>query len=140
MRATVPNSEIVVALMRREIDRFVQAARVRSESQVENLRRANQRYHRSWPLLVAALGGTEDVSAALHNASTGGVGFLCDCEFPVGGTVLIKLFWHESSSLRVPAVVRHTTPHKGVMLVGCEFALDDEEACQAGLKTERWYT
>ena len=82
---------------------------------------------------------TEDLSAALHNASKDGIGFLCDCEFPVGGRVLIKLFWHESSALRVPAVVRHTTPHKGVTLVGCEFALDDEEACQAGLKTERWY-
>ena len=139
MRVIAPNSGIVATLMRQEIDRFVEAARVRSETWPGTRRRAAQRYHRSWPLLVGELGAAADVSAALHNASRDGIGFLCDCEFPIGGTLLIKLFWHESSALRVPALVKHATPYKGVTLIGCEFALDDEEACQAGLKAERWY-
>ena len=139
MQSIVPPVEVVAALMRREIDRFVEAARVRSEYDIDTRRRAMRRYHRSWPLLVCPAEGVGEYSAALHNASIDGIGFLCDCDEPPQGLVFIKLFWHDISALRVPAIVKHATSYAGGILVGCQFALHDEAACRASLIARRWY-
>ncbi len=139
METTVPTAEVVATLMRQEVDRFVEAAQVRAEFDIDTRRRAMRRYHRSWPLLVSEADGVEEYSAALHNASSDGIGFLCECDRPLAGLVYIKLFWHENTALRVPAIVRHATDYPGGMLVGCQFALNDEAACRAGLKSRRWY-
>jgi hypothetical protein len=139
MRSTLPNADVIATLMRQEIDRFVEAARVRAEYDIDTRRRAMRRYHRSWPLLVSDADGITEYSAALHNASVDGIGFLCDCPLPLQGLVFIKLFWHENSALRVPAVVKHTTRCSGGILVGCQFALNDEAACRAGLRARRWF-
>lgn len=140
MKTAVPSTDIVVALLRREIDRFIQAARVRCEFDADTRRRALRRYHRSWPLLVSDEYGSKEVSAALHDASPNGIGFLCNRPYPLDGLILVKLFWHESASPRVPALVRHVTPHRDATLVGCQFALDDQEACHAAVRARRWYS
>jgi hypothetical protein len=139
MKTTVPNTQILTTLIRNEIDRFIDAARVRSECDVDTRRRAMRRYHRSWPLLVGKAGTSEEVSAALHNASPDGIGFLCNHEFQLDSLVLIKLFWHEDTGVRVPAVVRHVTPHHDATLVGCQFSPEDEAACRAALEAQLWY-
>ena len=129
----------MTTMMRGEIDRFVEAARVRSEVDVDTRRRAMQRYHRSWPLLITGVLGIDEVSAALHNASYGGIGFLCDREYADGDIVLVKLYWHEEAAIRVPAVVRHASPYRQVVLVGCQFIIEDTEACQAGMRARSWF-
>lgn len=139
MKTVTPPAAVVSSLMAREIDRFVDAARERGEYDIDTRRRAMRRYHRSWPLLVSNLRGDREVSAALHNASASGIGFLCRQAFPVGKLVLIKLFWYEDLGLRVPAAVRHVTAYRDAKLVGCEFVIDDESACQAGFNGNRWY-
>ncbi|MHC4235440.1 MAG: PilZ domain-containing protein [Planctomycetota bacterium] len=135
---TLPATALL-ALMRREIDRFIFAARERSEVDIDTRRRALRRYHRSWPLLVSSPRLNGEVSAALHSASTNGIGFLCNHEYRVGQLLLIKLFWYEEAGLRVPGIVRHATPYRHEILVGCEFAVDDETACQAALQSRRWH-
>jgi hypothetical protein len=139
MQTKTPSASVITDLLTREIDRFVTAARERGEYDIDTRRRAMRRYHRSWPLLVCNLRGHDEISAALHSASPGGIGFLCTRQFPLGRILLVKLFWHEEDGLRVPAAVRHVTPHHGAILIGCEFALNDEAACQAGLNGRRWY-
>ncbi len=139
MESVIPPTAMVASLMRREVDRFVEAARVRSEYDIDTRRRAMRRYHRSWPLLVSSADGVHEYSAALHNASSEGIGFLCDQSVPVDGLVFINLFWYENSGLRVPAIVKHVTGYRGGKLVGCQFALNDEAACLAGLSSRRWY-
>jgi hypothetical protein len=139
METTVPSPAVVTTLMRREVDRFVKAAQVRSECDMDTRRRAMRRYHRSWPLLVSDADGIHEYSAALHNASVDGIGFLCECDHPPEGLVYIKLFWHENTALRVPAVVKHATKVTGGVLVGCRFALNNHDACRAGLSAKRWY-
>ncbi len=138
-QSSSPSASVVTTLMRREIDRFVEAARVRSEFDTDTRRRAMRRYHRSWPLLITGVLGVDEVSAALHNASSDGIGFLCDHKYSGGDIVLIKLFWHEDAAIRVPAVVRHASHYRDVVLVGCQFAIDDTEACQAGMRTHSWF-
>ncbi len=135
----MPTAAIVTNLIRREIDRFIDAARVRSEYDIDTRRRAMRRYHRSWPLLICRPRRTEELSAALHNASSEGIGFLCDQKFAAGSLILVKLFWHEDGGLRVPAVVRHVTDYRHASLVGCEFALDDEDAMKCAFDAKRWY-
>jgi len=139
MKTPMPTAGAVSSLMRREIDRFIAAARERSEFDIDTRRRSMRRYYRSWPLLVSTFRADGEISAALHSASANGIGFLCPRQFPVGRIVLVKLFWHEEAGLRVPAIVRHASPYRDTILVGCEFALDDEAACQAGLACRRWY-
>ena len=139
MDTVIPSPAIVSTLMRREIERFVDAARVRAEYDVDTRRRAQRRYHRSWPLLVSCHRQQNELSAALHNASADGIGFLCDRGFPANAVVLIKLFWHEDDGLRVPAVVRHVTPFRHANLVGCHFHLSDDEVCRKAFESRRWY-
>ena len=139
MKAAMPPASNVSSLMSREIDRFVSVAGQRSEHGIDTRRRALRRYHRSWPLLISSLGNDDEISAALHNVSPGGIGFLCSRGFPIGRVVLVKLFWHEDLGLRVPATVRHVTSRREAVLVGCEFVIDDESACQASFYANRWY-
>jgi hypothetical protein len=131
------------SVIRREIERFLEAARERAELDLDRRRRAQRRYHRSWPLLVCVPGGRtlgKDMGVPLHNASALGIAFLAPVHIQVGSVVFIKLFWHEDLSPRVPAVVRHATPTGHGYLVGCEFALADETICRRALEYGiAWY-
>lgn len=120
-------------VIRREIERFLEAARERAEPDLDRRRRAQRRYHRSWPLLVCVPNGNnlgKDLGVPLHNASSLGIAFLSPMHIDVGSVVFIKLFWHEELCPRVPAVVRHATPTGHGYLVGCEFTLADEGICK----------
>lgn len=136
-----------VVAVRHEIDRFVEAARKRSEHDPSQRRRSCRRYHRSWPLLVsfdrAPFGMGEhadlndehaDISVALHNGSELGIGFLSPQSMIIGATVFIKLFAYDDGCPRVPAVVRHVTPTVHGYLIGCEFDAANEYACSRGLE------
>ena len=83
--------------------------------------------------------GPTEISAALHNASADGIGFLCEEPVEVGSLVLIKLFWLGDAGLWVPAIVRHIQDHRQALLVGCRFAVDDEAACATAFAARRWY-
>ncbi|MFQ5491834.1 MAG: PilZ domain-containing protein, partial [Phycisphaerae bacterium] len=135
----LPAPAILASLMRGEIERFMASARVRSEVDLNTRKRSHRRYHRSWPLLVSDAQGITEVSAALHDASAMGIGFLCDASLEVGSLVFIKLFWLEDSGLRVPAVVKHISDHRRATLVGCKFAVDDPAACAAAYADRQWY-
>ncbi len=116
-------------VFQREIERFVEAT-ARSALLYQN-RRRKARHHRECPLLIARLPGgpDSDVAATLHDISSEGIGFLCDAGYPVGTVIGIKLFWSDSDATRVPAVVRHCEIHAEGFLVGAEFAVDDDRAC-----------
>ncbi len=113
------------AVLRQIIDRFVEAAQKRSESQPTPRRRQHRRYHRSWPLAIIyhADDGIGEMGAALHNASGDGLAFLSPRSFDGEELVYLRLFWHDEDSPLVPAVVRHCTPTKSGYLIGCEFLL-----------------
>jgi hypothetical protein len=110
-------------VFRAEITRFVGAARDRSDRHARGGRRSQDRYRRSWPLVVGVQkpSGYVDFSVALHDASLSGIAFFSPVAMPDCSAVLIKLFWHEPDCLRVPAVVRHVTPTEHGYLIGCEF-------------------
>ena len=139
MPFAIPTATVVTVLIRDEIDRFIQAAKVRSEYDIDTRRRSMRRYHRSWPLLVCDDAGTRETSAALHSASSEGIGFVCREGFDLGQVLLIKLFWHDQQALRVPAVVKHVSPQGDAVLVGCQFAVDNESACAAGFRARNWH-
>ena len=146
MLSSIAPADSVVAV-RREIDRFVEAARKRSEHDPSQRRRSCRRYHRSWPLLVsldrAPFEADErddvndehaDISVALHNGSELGIGFLSPQSMSIGAMVFIKLFAYDDGCPRVPAIVRHVTPTVHGYLVGCEFYSANEYACSRGLE------
>lgn len=135
----LPAPAVLSSLMRGEIERFMASAKVRSEVDLTTRRRAHRRFHRSWPLLISNARGSGEISAALYNASAEGIGFLCEEPFEVGDLVLIKLFWLDEASLRVPALVRHIRPHKQALLVGCQYIVDDEAACAVAYADRQWY-
>ncbi|MBI4578727.1 MAG: PilZ domain-containing protein [Planctomycetes bacterium] len=139
MSATVPAGYAPVTVVRREVDRFLEAARKRSEQDGHHRRRARRRHHRSWPLLVSLTGRPfdADISAALHNASDLGIGFLSPVNVVPGATVYLKLFCYDDFCPRVPAKVRHVTHTRHGFLVGCEFDLADETACHRAVELGR---
>jgi hypothetical protein len=106
--------------------RFVDAARQRGEYHIHSRRRADRRYHRSWPLAVAIRrrDGLYETTAALHNVSVQGVAFLAPFPLDPGARLFIRPFWHDENCPRVPAVVRHATPTATGYLIGCEFVLE----------------
>jgi hypothetical protein len=120
---------VPLSVLQEVIDRFVDEARRRSEEQPAARRRAERRYHRSWPLSVLLeRGGCErDIGVALHNASAQGIAFLAPFGIESGTVLQIRLFWHDEDCPRVPAVVRHCTFAGNGYLVGCEFVLWDNE-------------
>jgi hypothetical protein len=123
-----PVAEITVEeQLRGEIARFVAAAKDRSDQRTRGGRRSQDRYRRSWPLVVGVQKSTgyTDLSAALHDASASGIAFLSPVAIADRSAVFIKLFWHEPDCPRVPAVVRHVTPTEHGYLIGCEFAPAD---------------
>ncbi len=128
-----------VVVVQREVERFLEAARKRSEHDGHHRRRARRRHHRSWPLLVSISGRAfePDVSVALHNASELGVGFLSPVSVLPGSTVYLKLFCYDDFCPRVPATVRHVTPTRHGFLVGCEYDLANEEACHRAIELGR---
>ena len=134
MNASTLPITAVADLMRHEIDRFISIARERCEYDIDTRRRAMRRYHRSWPLLINQPGLDEEISAALHSASANGIGFLCDHAFAPDEIVLIKLFWHEATALRIPAIVRHSNPGPNGVLVGVEFSIHDAGLCETSLR------
>ncbi len=118
-----------LAEMKQELVRFLVATRKRSSASVPGRRRSAERHRRTWPLVVT-MGPDDDepqFSAALHDASPEGVGFLFDRRLRVGRTIYLKLFGYMDSPLRIPAVIRHVTPRRHGYLVGCEFAVDTDE-------------
>ena len=128
-----------VAVVRREIDRFLEAARKRSEHDDHQRRRARRRHHRSWPLLVSLSGKPYDIdiSAALHDASSLGIGFLSPIQLLAGSVVYLKLFCYDDFCPRVPALVRHVTQTEHGFLVGCEYDLANEKACSRAVELGR---
>jgi len=138
MHGTTDNSAALV--LQREVDRFIRFAGERSVLDASRCRRRHRRYHRSWPLLVSVADGHEDVPAALHDASEGGVGFLCQQRIAAGARVFVKLFWHEETGFRIPATVRHATPTPHGWLIGCSFDVADPQACEEAFSVPRpWY-
>lgn len=137
-----PEEGPVAVLLRREVDRFIRAVGQRSYLDPANGCRRRPRYHRSWPLLVSMsdADGPQEVPAALHDASRGGVGFLCQQPLRAGARLYVKLFWNDHASYRIPAVVRHASPTAHGWLVGCAFVIDDETACEQAVSMPRpWY-
>lgn len=126
-------------VVRQEVSRFLEAARKRSEHDGHHRRRARRRHHRSWPLTVSISGKpfSRDVSVALHNASELGIGFLSPIRMLAGSTVYIKLFCYDDFCPRVPALIRHVTPTEHGFLVGCEFDLGNEAACNRAVELGR---
>lgn len=123
MNAVAQSAADRIAIIEREIKRFMDSAVRRSEVDGVRRRRQRVRYHRSWPLAVfdpEQMPGI-CVAAALHNASTQGIAFLTNRQFEIGATVLIRLFWHDDQSPKAPAVIRHVTPTPDGYLIGCEF-------------------
>ncbi len=115
----------------REIARFVAAASHSNCSSLYRNRRSAARYHRSWPLLITPIGqGDEsDLSATLHDVSSGGIGFFCDSGFPVGTFLGIKLFWSDPDTPRIPAVVRHARITQEGVLIGARFVVNSQKLC-----------
>jgi len=129
-------------VLQREVNKFLAVSRRRSEHDLYLGRRSSRRYYRNWPLLISRIGRREvrDVSAALHNASESGLAFRSALSFPEGATLAAKLFWHDPRAYRVPMIVRHCENVSNGFIVGCEFALDDEELCQSACELEpAWY-
>ena len=126
-------------VVRREVSRFLEAARKRSEHDTHHRRRSRRRHHRSWPLLISVNGKPfdSDISAALHDASDLGIGFLSPVSMMIGATVYLKLFCYDDFCPRVPAVVRHVTKTKHGFLVGCEYELGNEAACNRAVELGR---
>ena len=113
-------------VLRREIERFMELARRRSEWDEDRRRRGRRRYCRSWPLLICVgENGIEcaEFCVALHNASELGLAFRTNRELETGTQIAIRLFWHDDAAPLVPAVVRHCSSIRGGMLIGCEFIL-----------------
>ncbi len=123
-------------LFAREITRFRGFAERRAGHDGPARRRRRKRYHRSWPLevTVGPHGSARHYSAALHDASEIGIGFMSDHMFEKDSVVYIKLFWHEATALRIPAVVRHSNPGPNGVLVGVEFAIHDAGLCETALQ------
>ena len=111
------------AFLLRTIAEFVEFTQQRSEVDPNRRRRQRYRYQRSWPLTIveSCSDSATEMTAALHNASDQGIAFLSRRAFERGAVLLVRLFWHDEQSPRVPAVVRHTTPTAEGYLVGCEF-------------------
>jgi hypothetical protein len=134
--ATVYEPTVVV---RREVSRFLEAARKRSEHDEHHRRRARRRHHRSWPLSISVNGKPfdTDVSAALHDASELGIGFLSPVSMLAGSTVYLKLFCYDDFCPRVPALVKHVTRTKHGFLIGCEYDLSNEHTCNRAVELGR---
>lgn len=124
MEATANVSQADQAeFLRRTIWEFVEFTQQRSDVDPNRRRRQRYRHQRSWPLAVLESNhaSAAEMTAALHNASDQGIAFLSRRAFDRGSVLLIRLFWHDEQSPRIPAVVRHTTPTADGYLVGCEF-------------------
>ena len=123
-------------LFEREITRFRSFAEQRAGHDGPPSRRQRKRYHRSWPLeiTVGRESSAQHYSAALHDASEIGMGFMSDHMFEKDTIVYIKLFWHEATALRIPAIVRHSNPGPNGVLVGVEFAIRDAGLCETSLR------
>lgn len=108
--------------------RFLALSQRRCDTSVASGRRANPRDQRTWPLLIVdPQDSTREVSAALHDASTGGIAFLYRRSIDVGSIVRLRLFWSDDECPLVSAVVRHRTLTNDGFLIGCEYliSLDD---------------
>ena len=135
-------SHPMVDVMQREVSKFLAISRRRSEHDIYLGRRASRRHYRNWPLLVSALGRTDsqDISAALYNASETGLAFRASRAFKPGNRLAVKLFWHDARAYRVPVVVRHCQQVENGFIIGCEFAFEDAELCEtASMTRTHWY-
>lgn len=124
MEATANSSQAdQAAFLLRTIAQFVEFTQQRSDVDPNRRRRQRYRHQRSWPLTIleSSNASAAEMTAALHNASEQGIAFLSRRPFERGMVLLIRLFWHDEESPRIPALVRHTTPTAEGYLVGCEF-------------------
>lgn len=126
----------------REIERFIKTASLADHEGLYRNRRATSRVHRAMPILFMRLdgGNSRDHSATLHNVSSDGLAFHCDCGLQVGAVLAIKLFWSDINSSRVPAIVRHCEITQQGFLIGAQFATHHPEACDLIQSSrEAWY-
>ncbi|HWL94190.1 MAG TPA: PilZ domain-containing protein [Phycisphaerae bacterium] len=121
----------ISARFEREINRFVVFASRHGNPVLYHNRRASARIHRSTPVLFTRIddGPGADHPATLYNVSNDGVAFYCDHGLPAGAVLAVKLFWKESESSRVPAIVRHCEITQQGFLVGAQFAVHHHGAC-----------
>ncbi len=133
------DARVSCGVIRQEVERFLDQARQRGESDGEQRRKVRRRGRQSWPLLVS-FGGRpmdRDHRATLHDASEQGIAFLLEASVPVGTTVYMKLFASMEFCPRVPAVVKHATRRHGGYLVGCAYLLEDAVLCERALELGR---
>ncbi len=126
----------------REIERFIQTASLSDQEGLYRNRRSSTRIHRAMPIIFMRIDliGGGDQSATLHNVSNDGLAFHCDCGLPVGAILAIKLFWSDTHSRRVPAIVRHCEITQQGFLIGAQFAVHQHEACELiQSNNEAWY-
>ncbi len=108
--------------------RFLAISQRRCDSTRATGRRAHLRNQRTWPLaLIDPQNPTCEESAALHDASIGGIAFLYRRSIDVGSIVRLRLFWGEEDCPLVPAVVRHRTLTDDGFLIGCEYMISLED-------------
>ncbi len=119
-------------MFEREIARFIEATSAQHGEALYRNRRDTVRYHRSQPVLVSRVdeGIQDDIAGTLQDVSKSGLGFICDFGFPAGSILCIKLFWQDPSAPRVPAVVRRVNMLQEGILIGAQFATNDQEVCQ----------
>ncbi len=116
---TKPSSNV---LIREVLLRFLAISQRRCDSTRATGRRAFLRHKRTWPLaIIDPKDPSREESAALHDASIGGIAFLYRRSIDVGSIIRLRLFWSESDSPLVPAVVRHRTLTDDGFLIGCEY-------------------
>lgn len=123
----------------REIERFQRYARLRSTTDQFTVRRRALRCQRSWPLVIGshAAGALVEHSAALHDASCDGIGFMTEHRYEANQLVFVRLFWHDPAALWIPAIVRHVQDTSGARLVGTQYAFSDPKACDLAFSLSR---
>ena len=108
--------------------RFLTLSQRRCDATSASGVRVHHRHKRTWPLsIVDPRDPTREESAALHDASNGGIAFLFRRSIDVGSIVRVRLFWSDDTCPLVSAIVRHRTLTNDGFLIGCEFliSLDD---------------
>ena len=122
---TKPSSS---AQVREVLMRFLAISQRRCDSTRATGRRAHHRNKRTWPLaLFDPQNPSCEESAALHDASVGGIAFLYRRSIDVGAIVRLRLFWGDEDSPLVPTVVRHRTLTRDGFLIGCEYLISLED-------------
>ena len=120
---------------------FLELMHLRSDCTPPGDCRSGYRYFRSWPLTISIPSHPDKrrFGTALYDASDTGIAFLSEHPIEPGTIVRIKLFWYDENAPFVPAVVRHVTPHRDSIVIGCEYVMDDTRApsCERAAGTHK---